>query len=471
MNTQNAPLASEIDAEASRNSAFYRAAWRWHFYAGLYVVPFLIMLAITGTLIMWSSVLYGRDGEGTKATPQEIALPVSEQAAAALATVSDGTIKQYIAPKADDLAAIFRVDTEDGSAYMVAIDPYTGDVAGNMKRRESWYEFFREIHGTLLIGVTGERMIEIAASLAMVLIATGLYLWWPRGTGVLQSLAPNLALRGRPLWKSLHVTMGVWTSLILVVFLITGLSWAGVWGSKFVQPWNTFPAEKWDNVPLSDLTHASLNHGVISEVPWALEQTPMPASGSQAGLAGIPAGTPVTLDNVVGFAHQIGFDQRFQLHFPRGETGVWTIARDSMSNDSDDPYSDRTVHIDRYTGNVLADVSFADYSVYAKAMAVGVAFHVGFMGIWNLILNTLFCLLIIFVCVSGVVMWWMRRPASAGRLVAPSLPANMPLWQGAVLVGLILSLAFPLAGLTLIAVLALDLLILSRIPVLKRAFS
>jgi hypothetical protein len=33
---------------------FYLTAWRWHFYAGLYVAPFLIMLAITGTARMHS---------------------------------------------------------------------------------------------------------------------------------------------------------------------------------------------------------------------------------------------------------------------------------------------------------------------------------------------------------------------------------------------------------------------------------
>ena len=28
----------------------YRTLWRWHFYAGLFVMPFLVVLAITGTL-------------------------------------------------------------------------------------------------------------------------------------------------------------------------------------------------------------------------------------------------------------------------------------------------------------------------------------------------------------------------------------------------------------------------------------
>ena len=42
---------------------FYFTAWRWHFYAGLYVAPFLMMLAVTGLIMLWSAVFVGRDGE------------------------------------------------------------------------------------------------------------------------------------------------------------------------------------------------------------------------------------------------------------------------------------------------------------------------------------------------------------------------------------------------------------------------
>ena len=125
----------------------------------------------------------------------------------------------------------------------------------------------------------------------------------------------------------------------------------------------------------------------------------------------------------------------------------------------------------QYTGNVLADVRYADYSAYAKAMAYGIAFHEGDMGVWNLVLNTLFCLSVIFLSVSGLVMWWIRRPSGAARLAAPPLPVDLPMWKGAVFLGLLVSLAFPLVGLTLLAVLALDLLVLSRLPMLKRALS
>jgi uncharacterized iron-regulated membrane protein len=145
-------------------------------------------------------------------------------------------------------------------------------------------------------------------------------------------------------------------------------------------------------------------------------------------------------------------------------TGVWTVSHDSMSNDGPDPASDRTIHIDRFTGNVLADVRYADYSAYARAMAWGIAFHEGDLGTWNLALNTLFCLAMIFLPVSGVVMWWKRRPERAGRLGAPPAPREAGLWKGAALLILALGLAFPMAGAAILAVLVLDATVLRLFP-------
>jgi len=335
-------------------------------------------------------------------------------------------------------------------------------------RRSGWYDFVDNIHSDLMLGVTGDRLLETAASLALVLIATGLYMWWPRDAGWRKAFIPSFG-RGRAMWKSLHGVVGIWLSIFLVFFLISGLSWAGIWGGKMVQAWSQFPAEKWDAVPLSDDIHASMNHD-RREVPWALEQTPMPASGSDAGIEGVQDG-PITIDTVNLLAREIGFDARYQLNVPQSPTGVWTLSRDSMNTDSTDPMSDRTVHIDQYTGKILADVRYADYSLAGKAMAVGIALHMGTMGLWSVLANTVVCLAVLFLCASSVVLWWKRRPANAGRLSAPPMPKELPLWQGAVLVGLFVSMAFPMAGLALITVLAFDVLILSRLPKLRHSLT
>lgn len=449
---------------------FYTAAWRWHFYAGLYVAPFLIMLAVTGLIMMYLAVLDGRDGEKISVVPNGAVRTLEAQGSAALADYPDGRIVEWIGAPAADGASVFRI-LSDGVNHMVAVDPYAGEVIDSWNRREGWYDFASEVHGTLMLGTTGDRLIEIAAGFAIVLVVTGLYLWWPRQTGALRTaLIPNLAARGRELWKSLHMAIGTYSALLLTVFLLSGLSWAGIWGEKFVQAWSTFPAEKWDNVPLSDDMHASMNHGAIKDVPWGLEQTPIPASGSGEGRAGLPGGTPVNADSIAGLGRALGFQGRFRINYPNGATGVWTLSQDSMSNDTTDPASDRTVHIDRFTGRILADVGFSDYGPAAKAMAVGIAFHEGDLGLWNLVLNTVFCLSIVFLSVSGFVMWWIRRPKGGGvRLFAPRSPDHLPHWQGAMLVMLFLSLAFPLVGATLLALLTLDILVVSRLPVLKRA--
>ncbi|WP_164661810.1 PepSY domain-containing protein [Tropicibacter sp. Alg240-R139] len=467
LNTNTKPIG---DAQTPDGFAqkFYFAAWRWHFYAGLFVIPFLIILAITGLMMMFITQFDGRDGEKIAIDKGEVALPVSEQANIAITHVP-GSVVEWIGPKSDTLATVFRVKGESGQR-MVAVNPYTGAVLETWDRRASWYDLADNIHSTLLIGDTGDRLLEIAAGLSLILVFTGLYLWWPRGNAM-AAFVPNLRARGRAFWKLLHAVTGFWMTGLLVVFLISGLSWAGVWGGMIVQPWSSFPAEKWDNVPLSDDIHASMNHGAQNDVLWALEQTHMPASGSDVGAFGVPQGQPMNIDTLVELGLSLEMEGRFRVAFPNGDNGVWTLNRDSMSSDSHEPTTDRTVHVDQYTGKILADVGYVDYSVMGKAMALGIPFHMGLMGTWNFILNTLFCLSVIFVCVSGAVLWVKRRPSRAGRLAAPPFPADLPFWKGAVLIGLFTSMAFPLVGLTLLAALTFDLLILGNIPAMKRALS
>ena len=461
-------MATRDEPSTPRGNALYFTAWRWHFYAGLCVIPFLLMLAVTGLIMLWVAFFQGIGDEKMTVAPGAEPMAVSALQSAAEAAVPGSHATQYVAPLGPDHVAAFQVTVND-VATGVTLNPYTGEVLHTFPWRAGWYDLANDIHGTLLIGDVGDRLIEAAASLGLLLIATGLYLHWPRnGSGLRQMLVPSFAKSGRALWKSLHGVTAFWFSIVLVFFLISGLSWAGIWGGKMVQAWNTFPAAKWDNVPLSDATHASMNHGAAKEVPWALEQTPMPESGSLAGQQAIVG--PVTADSVAAFADGLGFAYRFQMNLPSNEAGVFTISHDSMSNDGPDPAADRTIHIDQYTGNVLADVRYADYSPYAKLMAWGVAFHEGDLGLWNIALNSGFCLSVMLMAVSGLVLWWKRRPAGA-RLGAPPRPADIPYAKGALLVTLALSLAFPMLGLTLLAVIVLDLVVLSALPPLKRLVS
>lgn len=462
-----------MSTETQSRNRLYFAAWRWHFYAGLYVIPFLIMLSVTGMLMVWFTAIAPEYGDRISIPQGKVTLSVSEQLAAAEAAQPGSKADKFITPYDASTPALVRVQTGAG-AMMIAVNPYTSEVLSSRPEAGTWNEWLTNLHGELLIGGNGgigDFLVEIAASLGVLMVATGLFLVWPRnGKGWTEVLVPDLAARGRAFWKSLHQSLGTWTAVVLAFFLLSGLAWAGIWGGKFVQPWSTFPAEKWDAVPLSDATHASMNHTAREEVPWTLELAPLPESGSQAGMQILPEGTPVVFETVVAAARALGFAARVQVTAPVGETGVWTLSRDSMSYDSTDPTDDRTVHLDQFTGKVLADVRYADYPVIGKAMAVGIALHEGQMGSWNVLLNFAFCLLVIFTCIAGFVMWLKRRPSGV-RLGAPPRPLDLPNAKGALLITLALALAFPVLGLTLLAVLALDVVILSAIPPLKRLVS
>lgn len=471
-------MSSTPTTNRPRTSALYFAAWRWHFYAGLFVIPFLLMLTVTGFIMQIDNGLSNQLGGAPRVVPEGQPLPPSTQAKAALEAVP-GQLIEYVAPEASSRAAYFIIrnpaDAKPGMkpweipAKAVAVDPYTGEVTQINSKTETLYAWANDIHGSLLIGDLGDRLIEAAASLTLLLIATGIYMWWPRERGVLRALMPDLAKRGRSLFKELHVVGGVWVSLFLVLFILSGLAWAGVWGGKLVQPWSSYPAEKKAGFWSSDLTHASLNHGPLDEVPWGLELTPLPESGTTSGAAALPQ--PATLDSVVLWAQTNGFDGQYRVALPRGQKGVWTLMRSSQSEDSIAPHQDRTVHFDRYTGNMLADIGYADYSLMAKSMAQGIALHKGLAGTWNFVLNIILLIVIFMVNVTGVIMWWKRRPQGAMRLAAPPLPRDMPMWKGAVLVALALSMAFPLAGVALLIVIALDVIVLANIPRLRQALS
>ena len=147
----------------------YFAAWRWHFYAGLYVIPFLVMLACSGLMILWFTTIAPEYGDRLAVPQGAQALALTAQEAAVLAA-HPGTIDKYIAPIDATKPALFRVQG-DGGAAMIALDPYTGTVLRDRPEAGTWNDWATNLHGKLLTGVDGgwaDYLIEMAASLGLV---------------------------------------------------------------------------------------------------------------------------------------------------------------------------------------------------------------------------------------------------------------------------------------------------------------
>ena len=440
--------------------SFYSLAWRWHFYAGLFVAPVMILLALTGIIYLFKPqldpLLYDHL---LNVTPAHHSLSADEQLSRVQATYPQGHISQYLPPVNPERSGQFVINN-GGRELNVFINPYTGQVLGEQDAKLNLQAVARALHGELMIGTLGDRLVELAAGWGVVLVVSGLYLWWPRGQSAAGILWPRLNRRGRLLWRDFHAVTGFWGAALLLFMLISGMTWTGFWGKQYADLWNRFPVAMWNDVPKSDIEARSLNNAARQTVPWAMENTPMPVSGAHAehmahaAHASGPAAPSIHLQDVVDTATARQVEPGYSITLPTTASGVFTIAVFA-----DDPRNDATLHVDQYTGTVLADVRWQHYSNVARATEMGVMLHEGkLFGSLNQIAILLVCLMILLSSVSGLVIWWKRRPQ--GGLGVPALRHDLPTWKTGVVIMLALAIAFPLVGASLIVVWGLDRLLL-----------
>ena len=443
--------------------SFYNLAWRWHFYAGLFVAPFMILLSLTGIIYLFKpqldNLMYG---DLLNVTPSHHQISADELQQRVLSTYPQAAISKYFPPVSTEGSAQFVI-RDQGNELNVFVDPYRGTILGSQDATKNLQAIARALHGELMIGTLGDRLIELAAGWGIMLVISGLYLWWPRGTRAAGVLWPRLTQRGRVMWRDLHAVTGFWGSLILLFMLLSGMTWTGMWGKQYAAVWNTFPAAMWTDVPKSTQLAGELNTASAQTVPWALENTPMPQSTGehaehmhQHGMSAGPAAPKVTLQQVVEIASARGIEPGYSITAPKTAEGVFTV-----SVFADDPRNDATLHIDQYSGKVLADVGWQDYSLVSQATEMGVMLHEGkFFGWINQLLIFLACLMILLSAVSGLVIWWKRRPQ--GGLGAPPLRHDLPRWKTAIVIMFGIAVAFPLVGVSLVVVWLFDRIVFSR---------
>lgn len=453
----------------NRDANHYQRIWRWHFYAGLFVAPFLILLSLTGIVYLFKpqldNLMYP---ELMKVAPVSQPLSADQLLVKAMVAMPNASLSKYLPPVSPEASAQFIV-RQGGSELTLFLDPASGALLGTLDNKWNLQAVARALHADLLLGTIGDRLIELAAGWGIVLLISGLYLWWPRkGPGVGGILWPRWSQRGRLWWRDLHAVVGFWGAGFLLLLLLSGMTWTGFWGDQFAAVWNRFPAAMWNEVPKSAPLARSLNHAHQQTVPWAVENTPIPSSAepkahdhSAMGHGGehdgmVMAEHRIPLQQVVEIAAARQVTPGYSITPPAGARGVYTIAISA-----DDPRNDATLHIDQYSSKVLADVRWQDYGPVAKTVETGVMLHMGKLYGWpHQLAMLLICLLVLLSSVSGLWIWWSRRPS--GRLAAPPLPASLPPMRGAIALLILLGICFPLVGGSMLVIWLLDCLLFAR---------
>ncbi len=431
---------TSMEGAAFRSSKLYRTIWRWHFYAGLLVIPFAILLAITGGIYLFKDEidsvvsakrLYVAEAQ---ATP----LPASEIIKRANAAVAGTPVKYTPAPAAERSAEV-AIKTEQGNVS-VYVNPYDGAVLGSVHEEWKLMNIVRRLHSLAWFGKVANHLIEIAAGWMIVLIVTGIYLWWPRGDGGVASVRGSP--KRRVFWRDLHAVTGAFAGFIVLFLAISGMPWSAFWGAQLNKQMTAhgmgYPPELWDNVPGS--TVPLKHHG---EVGWTVENSPVPKSEPDKG-------TPIGIDKAVAIAEGAGIAKGYTMEIPATPEGVFTA-----SVFPENLAEQRLVHIDQYSGKPLVDLEFAEFGTGAKIVEWGISVHQGQeWGLFNQLLMLAGCIALITASITGITMWWKRRPV--GKIAAPQTEGEGRIGVIAFAIAALIGVLYPLVGGTMLAALVVD---------------
>lgn len=458
MTTASFSGAARLPDVATRGISLYRAIWRWHFFAGLLVIPFMISLAVTGGLYLFNDEIDDTLFAYRNIVPVgQAALPPSAILANAVEAVPGSAAVAYRTPAAADRSARVTVGVGAGR-MMVYVDPYTADILDMVAPSDEFNRVVEDLHSLDFFGKRVEIIIEVVAGFAILLVFTGIYLWWPR-----QQTGGVITVRGTParrvFWRDLHAVTGIASALLIVFLAFSGLLWSGYWGStvngKLTAAGMGYPVQLWDDVP----TSTKVSTDVLSKAGWLVENAPVPVSSTDGG--SLPS---IGIDRAVAIADQAGMLPGYELAIPSDEAGVYTAAIFPA-----DLSRERTIHIDQYSGKPLVDIAFGQYPPLGKAIEWSINVHKGQeWGLFNQLLMLMTCLAIVFVSVSAVVMWWKRRPA--GRIGVPPMPPRRSVYAGLWLMVLVFGLAFPLTGIAIVVMIIVDQALM-LVPALRRILS
>lgn len=434
-------IAATLRSEArpAAGGALYPLFWRWHFYAGLFVLPFILILSVTGSIYLFKPQIERWEERSWLGLGTAGAVSPDRQLAAALAANPGARFNHYRLPREAGDAAMVQLRLADGKLREVFVSPQ-GRVLGSLDPDARIAAVVARIHGSLLIGRWGDWLVELAASWTIVMILTGLYLWWPRPLRFAGTLWPRLSLRGRPLLKDLHRVTGFWIAGLVLVMLASGLPWAGVWGSAFAWTraelgWVKGPQDWKIGV---DGGHAGHDHGM------AMPMAPHEAAGVGLALSAFVA--------KAGAEHMafpvLVLPPRAPQAFGPPTGDVWTVKSAAQNRTLN-----RQVAYNPASGAEVGRNGFADSHVIDRIVNIGVAWHEGqLLGVANQVVGVLTAIALVGLSVVGVLIWLQRRPA--GGFAAP--PTTNVRLGWAVLGIVALGILLPLFGASMLAIMIVD---------------
>jgi len=417
--------------------SFFRRVWRWHFWAGLAAAPVLLVVALTGALYTFRAEIEdAARPELAFVEPGASSKPLDEVLAAVRAAHPDQ--KPVRATVSSDPARSVTVLVEpasgppSGTARAVFVNPYTGAVLGDGPARSPFFAGVLKLHRTLFADTFGRVVVELTTSWTLVLLVSGLALWWPARAGKVWGVwLPRLRGPRYRVLRDLHAVPAAYLAPVAVLVAVTGLFYTVVWlwGYNAATGAGNFPA------------------------------------ALRAGPPAVPTGAkPVPAEVALAAARERWPGKSYTVQLPKKPTDAYAVTVRGAGAGGPSVYG--LVAVDPFSGAVTADVRHDALPLLERARLWVLPIHMGTVaGTPTKVLALVTCLVLAGLSVSGVWMWLARRPA--GRWGFPRASAA-PVPKPAAVLILALALFLPTVSLSLVLVLVGEWLIerLRRSPAL-----
>lgn len=436
--------------------------WRWHFFAGLMVCPFAILLSITGSIYLFKPQIdsYVEETINANAPVLRVAKePISPDQLVndLLAKYPSAKLKAFTLAKENDRSVEIELRHINGQVEIFWLDHLTGKTLDSAISDKRFLAVVKDLHGELLLGNRGSYVVELMASWMIVLIITGLYLWLTSSdlTANVQSkwrrwFVPQFHMkRARSGYKSLHGVIGIWFTLPILVLLLSGLPWTQLWGSGFKQ---LQAYMGWQDQPQFKLAVATVNQNTALENEpslWEISSDPHKHHNHSADKTDTKQINLSPLAIIVESLKQEDLAPPVLISPPSGNSQIWSAR--SMSQQRSERV---TINFHPITADELSRIEFADRHPVRRAVSHGISLHEGVLFGWfNQLLGLLTAVAIIVLSTFGLLIWWLRRPK--GQVSAPpKVTGTVPL--PLILLILVMGLLLPAAGISFIVVSVLD---------------
>jgi len=401
--------------------------WRWHLIAGLISIPFILMLAVTGAVYLFKTI-YEENAYQSLTQLTEVSgqrQSIDEQWRVANQYARENGIEgvdSLILPKAADQSTQF-FKGRFGPSESIFVNPYSLALVGVLVKDDTLMQKTKKLHSELWLGKYGTKIVELVASWLVVLILTGLYLWWPKDKLGWQALFRIRIKQGQKiLLRDLHSVLGFWSSAVLFIILAGGLPWTDVFGKNFRTVQN-------------------------------ITNTGYPATWfSSKALESTGQGTPMTLNEIVTFTKGLDLEGVVRIKLPKEANGVISIVN-TAAHLSDQ----QSIHLDRYSGEILVAHTWSEVGALASGRQVVMRLHTGeFFGLFNWWVILLAAVSLSLMTISILVAYLKRRPV--GRLGLPPVPEQLVVGKGLILFIIGLGVLFPLFGISVAAIVIVQLL-------------